>query len=177
MAESNINVSDRGILYVKTVANLPVSADNGQFAFILDTKSTFYFDSNTMQWMPLARFVIKKGNVVVDGKTAGNTSIYTLEPSNLNFYPTQIIVRAVNIDTAIIKPTISIGTNSPNYDNIATGSLLNTVTSLLGITTQPQSVSTSPALAAGSQIYARVSLAATAAAYTFKVDIAGYYES
>ena len=164
-------------LYVDTFANRPSNADNGQFMFVNDTKSTFYFDASTSQWMPLARFVIKKGNVVIDGKTTGNTAIYTLEESALNFYPTQIIVRAVNITNAVIKPTISVGTNSPNYDNIATGSLLNTVTSLLGITTQPQSVSTSPALAGGTQIYARTSLAATASTYTFKIDIAGYYET
>lgn len=63
------------------------------------------------------------------------------------------------------------------YDNIATGSLLNTVLTLTGATTSPQNASTSPALAGGTVIYANVSLGALATSYTFKVDAIGFYDA
>lgn len=169
-------ISYKQTLYVDTYANRPSTADDGQLMWVKDTKTTLYFDSQNAVWMPLARFVIKKGTTVIDGKTVGNTLIHTLEESTLNFYPTQVIVRAVNISGAAVKPTITVGTNSPNYDNIASGNVLNSITSLLGITTQPQTVSTSPALSAGTQIYVRVTGVPVATNYTFKVDVAGYYE-
>ncbi|RYH70507.1 MAG: hypothetical protein EON54_01350 [Alcaligenaceae bacterium] len=165
------------IMYINTYANRPAVADDDQLMFVRDTKATFYFDKSVNSWMPSARFVIKKSNVVVDGKTAGSTMIYKLEDSSLNFYPTQVIIRAVDISGVTVKPTISIGTNATNYDNIASGTLLNTVTSLLGVTSQPQNVSTSPALASGTQIYVKISGLPVATSYTFKVDVAGYYES
>lgn len=170
-------ISYKQTLYVDTFANKPLSADDGQLLWVKDTKSALYFDASASMWMPLARFVIKKSMATVDGKSVGNTLVYTLEDSSLNFYPTQVIVRAVNVSGAVVKPTISVGTNSPNYDNIASGNILNSITSLVGITTQPQTVSTSPALPGGTQIYARVTGLPVATSYTFKVDVAGYYET
>ncbi len=171
-----MSIQYKQTMYVDTFASLPSVADNMQLAFVIDTQSSYYFNLATTSWLPLGRQVVKRSTVVVDGKTAGATTIYTLEPAGgLNFYPTQIVMRAVNINTAIIKPTFSVGSNASTYDNIATGSLLNTLTSLLGITAQPLNVSTSPALAAGTQIKANVTVGATATAYTFYIDILGYY--
>jgi len=161
--------------YVDTYSELPPQADEGQLIMTVDTGATFIMKSNV--WLPFARLVVKKSSVTVDGRTTGVVPIYTLEPSNLNFYPTQIIMRAVSITTATLKPTISVGTNATAYDNIATGTLLNSVTTLLGVTSSPQSVSTSPALAGGTVINTNVSVGALATSYTFKIDIIGYYES
>jgi hypothetical protein len=163
------------ILKVATYSDLPESASTLQLARTRDTKITYEFDGT--MWLPLNRTSIKKSSVIVNGKTTGAVPIYTLEQSNMSFYPTQIIIRAVNISGATLKPTLSVGTNASSYDNIASGSLLNSITSLLGITSQPQNVSTSPALSGGAVIYANVSIGALATNYTFKVDIIGYYEN
>ena len=168
----------KSTLYVDSYSeliNLPQSTvPVGQRAMERGTYNEYVYDGTA--WMPLARFVIKKGTVIVDGKTAKSTLIYTLEPVPLSFFPAQIILRTVSVLGASLKPTISVGTNSPDYDNIASGSLLNSVTNLLGITSAPQNVTTSPQLVGGTPIYIKVSTGAIATSYTFKVDIAGYYE-
>jgi hypothetical protein len=163
------------IMKVSTYAELPATATVLQLARTLDSKITYEFDGTV--WMPVGRQNVKSSTVVVDGKSIGNTLVYTLEPSGtLNFYPTQVVLRPVSISGAALKPTISVGTNSTAYDNIASGSLLNTITGLLSITTQPLTVSTSPALSGGTGVYAKISTGALATSYTFNVDILGYYK-
>lgn len=158
--------------------DLPPTAMDGDLAFCKDTQLSYRYNVAMTTWAPLTRELVKVSSVTVNGKNTGTTTIYTLEGSgSLNFYPTQVVLRAVSITGAAIKPTLSIGTNSSNYDNIASGSMLNTVTSLLGITSQPQNVATSPALPSGTDIKVNVTIGATATAYTFKIDILGYYAS
>lgn len=158
--------------------DLPTAAMDGDLAFCQDTQLSYRYNATMTTWAPLTRELVKISTVVIDGKTTGATTIYTLEGSgSLNFYPAQIVIRPVTITGATLKPTISVGSNASSYDNIATGSMLNTVTSLLGITSQPQNVSTSPALAGGTVIKANVTIGALATTYTFKIDILGYYAS
>lgn len=158
--------------------DLPSVAMDGDLAFCKDTQLSYRYNLAMTTWAPLTRELVKVGTVTIDGKTTGVTNIYTLEGSGtLNFYPAQIVIRAVSVTGAAIKPTFSVGSNASTYDNIASGSMLNTVTSLLGITSQPQNVSTSPALAGGTVIKCNVTIGATATTYTFKIDILGYYAS
>ncbi|PYE14064.1 hypothetical protein DFR67_114163 [Williamsia limnetica] len=161
------------VMLVDTQASLPASADMGQVAFCQDTKISLIFDGTI--WQPSDKLVVKKSTVVVNGKNIGVTPIYTLEPSSLNFYPTQIIMRAVNVSGATLKPTVSIGSNASSYDNIATGSLLNSLLTLTGASTSPQNVSTSAPLSGGTVINANVSLGALAVNYTFTVNVIGFY--
>lgn len=153
------------------------TAKNGQLGFCLDVKTTFSYDSAGVAWMPLARTVVKTSNVTINGLATGNTKIFTIEPSNLKFYPVMVIFRAINISGTVTPPTVSIGTNSTNYNNITTSSLLSTLLNTIGATNgAPGMVTTSPALSGNTDVYAKVSIAAIGATvYQFQVDIIGYY--
>jgi hypothetical protein len=156
--------------------DLPTVASDGDLAWCQDTNLSYRFSASLASWAPLTRELVKTSSVTVNGKTTGSTLIYTLEGSgSLNFCPTQIVVRPITITSATLKPTFSVGSNATTYDNIASGTLLNSVTSLLGITTQPMNVSTSSLMAGGTQIYCNVTIGALATSYTFQVDILGYY--
>jgi hypothetical protein len=158
--------------------DLPAAAQDGDLAWCQDTNLSYRYSSNASTWAPLTRELVKTSTVTIDGKTTGATTIYTLEGSGtLNFYPTQIVIRQVSVTgTVILKPTFSVGSNSTAYDNIASGSLLNTVTSLAGITQQPMNVGSSPALAGGTVIKANVTVGATTTGnYQFRIDVLGYY--
>lgn len=167
------------IMYVPTASALPLTADDGQLAFIKDSQSTHSFSNSSMSWMPLGRQVVFKSGVNVNGKAVGNTLIFTLPPSPLYFYPTGISIRQVNVSGAGTNPSIQIGTNSPNYNNIATTSLLSTVLGLLDVNNGVPIMGTfSPPLAGGSAIYVRVAGAALLYTnFTVKFDILGYYDS
>jgi hypothetical protein len=163
------------IMVVDTYSNLPVTADTAQIAYCLDTKLSLTFDGT--QWTNSNRVSIKKSSVIVNGKNTGTTKIYTLEDNGSNFLPTMVIMRNSNISGVIIKPTVSFGSNVSSYDNIATGSLLSTLLSTLGASAGvPQIATVVTPLAGGTDIYANVSIAASATTYSFKVDLLGYYE-
>lgn len=156
--------------------DLPGTAQDGDLAWCVDTNLSYRYSSAASTWAPLTRELVKTSSVIIDGKTTGATTIYTLEGSGtLNFYPTQIVIRPVTITSATLKPTFSVGTNSTAYDNIAAGSLINGVTTLLGITSSPMNASSSPALTGGTVIKANVTIGALATSYTFKIDVLGYY--
>lgn len=163
------------LMVIDTEASRPSSADIGQIIYCADTKISFVWDGT--QWQTTYKVVVKRAMVTINGKTPGTTPIYTLEPGTLNFHPTQIIMRPVSIVSATLKPTVSIGSNATADDNIATGSLLNSVLTLTGATTSPHNASTSPALAGGTVIYANVSLGALPTSYTFKVNVIGFYDA
>lgn len=156
--------------------DLPSTSMDGDLAFCIDTQLSYRYSATSSTWTPLTRELVKQSTVTLDGKTTGAVTIYTLEGSGTyKFYPTQIVIRAVNISGGVIKPTFTVGTNATAYDNIANSTLLGSVLSLTGITAQPMTVSTSPGLVGGSVIKANITIGATATAYTFKLDILGYY--
>lgn len=166
-------------LYVSNAAELPSVADDGQLAFLLDTQSTVSFTTATSSWTPLGRQMVFKSEVQVNAKTVATTPIYTLPASPLYFYPTGIIMRAVNVSGAGTNPSITLGTNASTYDNIATSSLISTILGLIDVNNGAPMMGTfSPGLAGGSVIRARVAIAAALFTnYTVKFDILGFYDS
>lgn len=166
------------MMVVSTQASLPTSAQVGDFAYCLDVAIAFFFDGTN--WQPSNKVVVKKSTVSLNAKNTGTTLLYTLEASTLNFFPTQIVARAtgVGISGVVTAPTLSIGSNSTSYNNIATTGLMATLLSALGAgTSVPTNVSNSPALAGGTAIYANVSIGAIATNYTELFDILGFYDS
>jgi len=120
---------------------------------------------------------------VINGKTIANTSIFNVESGTQKFIPTSFHFETVSYTAGTLNtpPTLSVGTNSPNYDNLLKttdlSTLLGNVLSFVGMVqgknvTEANSV---PALAPGSTIYCRVSVVTGANAYTFRVDTQGYY--
>lgn len=165
------------IMLVDNYSGLPSSADIGQLAMDISTNSTYQWNGSS--WLPLGRVIIKKEMNSINAKNTGNTLIYTLEASGLNFYPFGIVPRAtgVGISGVTLGPSISVGSNSTAYDNIASASLLGNVLSALTGGNSLSSSVNSPALAGGTAIYAKVSVGAVATNYTLKYDILGYYDT
>lgn len=154
-----------------------VTAGNGQLALTLDVFKLFTYSTSSSSWIPSSSVSVKKSIATVTGTSTGATTIYTLEASTLNFYPIMVIFRAVSISGVVIIPTVSVGTNSTSYNNIATGSLLSSVLSTIGANGgAPQAASTSIPLAGGSVIKANVTIGATATSYTFNVEVIGFYD-
>ncbi len=155
-------------------SDLPSTADVGQIAYCSDIKLSFVFDGSV--WMASSRTVVKKSSVTINGKNTGATAIYTLENASVNFFPIMIVPRVVNISGVTTAPTVSIGTNSTSYNNIATGSLLSSVLATLSVGSgAPYMAPYSPSLSGGTVIYANVTIAAVATTYSVVYDIIGYY--
>jgi hypothetical protein len=166
-------------MYVDSAASLPVTADDGQLAFLLDTQSTVTYSVAAAAWAPLGRQMVFKSAVSVNGKNTGNTMVYTLPASPLYFYPTGIIVRAVSVSGSGTAPVMTVGSNAANYNNVATSSLVNTLLGTLDVNNgSPMMATFSPGLVGGTQIYAKVTTGALLYTnYTVKLDILGFYDS
>lgn len=166
------------IMIVDTQANLPSSAATGQFAYCLDTTITLIYNGSA--WLPGSKVQVKKTTVSVNGKNTGTTTLYTLEASSLNFYPIMIVPRAtgVGVSGVVTGPTMSIGTNSSSYNNLANATLMGSLlTSLTGGSSVASTTTSSPALAGGTAIVANVTIGAVATNYTELFDIIGFYDS
>lgn len=164
------------IMVIDTQANMPTVSLQGDFCYCVDTGLVFIFDGQF--WTPSSKVQVKKSTVTIDAKTTGAKLLYTLESSSLNFYPTQVVPRNSNISGVTTGPTISIGTNSTNFNNIASSGLLSTLLSTLSAGSGvPQQTSFSPALAGGTQIFADVTIGALATSYSVKYDILGFYDA
>lgn len=172
-------MSYKQTLYVANMTELPSVADDGQIAIMLDSQTSVTYSVALGTWQQLAREVVFKSAVSVNGKATGSTLIYTLPSTPLYFYPTQIVVRNVNITGTGTVPAVTVGTNATNYNNIATSGLLTVLTSTISVTNGvPQLASYSPPLAGGTAIYANVTTGALVYTnYTFKIDILGFYDS
>lgn len=172
-------MSYKQTMYVANQTELPAAADDGQIAIMLDSQTSVTYSVALGTWQQLAREVVFKSSVSVNGKATGSTLVYTLPNTPLYFYPTQIVVRNVNITGTGTVPAVTIGTNATSYNNIATSGLLTVLTSTISVTNGvPQLASYSPPLAGGANIYANVTTSALIYTnYTFKIDILGFYDS
>jgi len=59
----------------------------------------------------------------IDGKATGNTSLGTV-PSGKTFVPLFAITRVTSANTVLSVATASIGTNSPNYNDLVAATAL-----------------------------------------------------
>ena len=153
-----------------------IKGDKRQLAFCDDAEVPFTWDGTN--WVVSNRTVVLKSQVVVNASTTGNTKIYTTPTSALTFYPTMVLFKAVSISGVTLRPTVSVGTNSTAYDNIASASLLNSLLGTLGATgSAPQLATTTYPVAGGTDIYVRVSIGGVFTSYTFTVYILGFYDN
>lgn len=166
-------------MYVDTAADLPASASDGQVAILLDSLTSVTYSAALGTWQQFGRSVVYKSSVAVNGKVTGATKVFTLPTTPLYFYPTQIVVRNVNITGSGTVPATTVGSNATSYNNIATAGLLNVLTASISISNGvPQLANYSPPLAGGTDVYANVTTAATLYTnYTFKIDIIGFYDT
>ena len=106
-------------MYVDSMASLPAVADDGQIAILLDSQTSVQYSASLATWQQFGREVVYKSNVSINGKATGATAIYTLPTTPLYFYPTQIIVRNVNITGSGTVPATTVGTKIKADHHIA----------------------------------------------------------
>lgn len=114
----------------------------------------------------------------IDGTAVGDATICTtIEDSEKNYYPAQVQIILDTVSGLTTAPTISVGTNSPNYDNILSALSLDGLLSSAGtyIARAIGVTSTANAIGNGADIKARISVAATATTYDVRVHIFGVH--
>lgn len=108
----------------------------------------------------------------VDGKTVGNTVLGTVATGK-TFIPIKVNYALLAVSGLVLVSTISTGSNSPNYNNISGPTLLtglNALDEILDV-----SLASTSAIAGGSTINARVSIASTATTYDLQASVIGFY--
>lgn len=131
------------------------------------------FNGTSGQLIKTGVFSEQVKNVAVNGKVVGNTLIFTTD-STKRFVPTGLYVTVTNTSGLSLVATVSVGTNSPNYNNICAAALLTGLDTNNEILQLPL-LGNLNSIAPGSAVYARVSIASTATTYDLNVAITGFY--
>lgn len=138
------------------------------------TPTMYLVGSGTSQTVNQDEWVISTGKTVVsgiDGTATGNTTLYTV-PAGRTAIINQVIIIPTTVTTLAVAATVSVGkTSSAFADVIAAGALT-------GLTSTATSMSLSPivgssVLSGGDALVLRVSVGATATAFTFKAVVIG----
>lgn len=108
----------------------------------------------------------------VDGKTIGNTSMF--DSVSTGWYFLWASFWSNNAGGVVTPPTVSIGTNSPNFNDIMPAASLTGLTgSNLTLTIPIITAAIRSPFAAGTTITLRVSVAATATSFNFDTVLVG----
>ena len=109
----------------------------------------------------------------IDAKTIANSLVHGVRDNLEIFVPTYISILATGSSGVTGDPTISVGTNSPNFDNWLAGAsmVLDPAPFQRGFVPAVAA----PPLISGEAVYVRVSTAATGTTLIFEVHILGFY--
>lgn len=112
----------------------------------------------------------------IDGKTLGSTLIQTTAPG-LRFVPTVINMELTTVSGFVSAPSVSIGTNSTDYNNLLSITSLSFVdTANEFVVYNIEDVVASPfSIAASTGIYLKVTTAAVGTTYTMRATVLGFY--
>jgi len=112
----------------------------------------------------------------VDGKTIGNYSLGTTDP-NMRFMPFAVSAETIAITgTVTVAPTLSSGITAASYVDIAANSTFTTLTAINGVGRQSLIANNLLTIAPNSQVFCRVSTAATGGTVlTIRYCIIGVY--
>lgn len=108
----------------------------------------------------------------VNAKNTGATLIFTTVDVNKLFFPYRVRVYATNLSGVVAPPTLSVGTNASNYNNIIPA------TALTGLTTNSTYIDILPtfptaSLASGVQVFVNVTGGANATTYGIRLAVYG----
>jgi hypothetical protein len=106
----------------------------------------------------------------VDGTTLGTTQLFVAANG---FVVSQVQVVLVEVDSLTSAPTFTVGTNSPDYDNICGSTSLAALTEVNNVLNVSQS---NPGyhIETGDEIYVNVTGSAVTMTYDFQVILIGY---
>src|SRR3990172_4451377 len=108
----------------------------------------------------------------IDAKVVGDTTVFTTAPSFGRFYPVLVRIVLSAVSGLVTAPTVSVGTNSPNFNNIMGATPMTTLTAANDFFAFLLS-SVAPSVAASTAIKCRVSAGATATTYTIAAHVIG----
>jgi len=109
----------------------------------------------------------------VDGVVGGDVPFQTLPSNGLNYYPDTLKVAATNVVGFTSAASISVGTNSPVFNNILTTTALTTLNATGTFITIPLSTSAQTAVPPGTQIVVQVVVNAVATTLTYAFQLFG----
>ena len=114
------------------------------------------------------------------GMDLRNATSFVIMTTNVDelfrFHPITLVMQLTAVSGFVAVPTISLGTNASNYDNLVPA------TALIGMSTVNDAIAFSivgrpyPSMAAGTEIRLRVSVAANATTYVVKTMLPGIYD-
>ena len=110
----------------------------------------------------------KKG---IDAKVTGDSFFYKTEDNGKNFYPTLLSTGSTDRTGSGSNPTVSLGTNGPNYDDIAPSLQISGV----GITPYA-AAGLSPWIPPNTEIRINVQAASTFTTHEVRVTLWGFYD-
>lgn len=111
----------------------------------------------------------------INGKSVANTFLAAAyNVAGKPFFPKNVLFYVKNSTLLTVGPTISLGTNSPSYNNILAAGVLG-ATQANKMLIQPIADLQVDAVQPGEQMYLRVSVAALATAFTFDAYVEGFY--
>lgn len=110
----------------------------------------------------------------IDAKVSGARSLGTTDATK-RFYPIVFVIRVASANTISLVPSISVGTNATSYNNIGGVIALTGLTSVNKMLKQELAVSAIDSVAPNTQIFANITIGATATTMTVDVHVIGYY--
>lgn len=108
----------------------------------------------------------------VNGKSSGSTLMQASSQLG-KFYPINVAFEIVDVSGLITAATVSIGTNSTTYNNIMAATLLTNLTAILDIRNITLNTGL-VVLPASTDVYLKVTGAATATTFDFNVYLLGW---
>lgn len=126
----------------------------------------------TINWKPINYIAVWVRNI--DAKIAGNSLIAHVPQSKGPFFVEFVAARLAAISTLTTVPTVSVGTNNPNYDNLVAATPMTGI-NVVNNLARPSLVAKSGIVPADTDVYVRVSIGAVATTYTIDVSIIGFF--
>lgn len=109
----------------------------------------------------------------INGKTEQPTLFFATDTGN--YRPTHLIIDLTSVSDLVTSATISVGTNAQSYNNLLSDTLLNLLSSGSNSIVIPIT-GLIPDIAAATEIYINVGVAATATTYVFNTTLVGFYD-
>lgn len=112
----------------------------------------------------------------IDGKTQGNTTIFTTANNGKNFYCIAVDFILTTVSVLVTPAVVSVGWTPAGYTDLVNAQALATL-----LTTQgkfyrlPMTTADCTAIPPNTAVVCRVATGANATAYTFQVVLRGYY--
>lgn len=113
----------------------------------------------------------------VDGTVVGNTEIFLTPDNGENFYATMVQFVSDEINAVGTPPTVSVGDNSPNFDSIVAATALTGFSAGTGVVRTEIPKTNALSIGQVVSVKVRVSVAAVATAFVFRVVLFGYYNA